>query len=365
MDAALYVGVDVSKDNLDVAVDPEGEVIRFANTPVGCRKLLKRLRQRRVALIVMEATGGYEERLADALADASFPAAVVNPRQIRDFARSMGVLAKTDAIDAQVSARFAEKIQPPVRRRRSLQIREVAALVSRRTQLIGMQHTECNRLAMAKSRIVKADINRAIAGLKRRIDGLDRKIEAAIAASSELKSRSMLLTSVPGVGPVLVATLTAYLPELGILDNKAAAALVGVAPLNRDSGKYSGKRIVWGGRAKVRSALYMAALSASRHNPKIKAFYDRLVAAGKPKKLALTACMRKLLTILNAMLRNGEYWRGSAPQEQAPAVAIEPGDAAIGKDAFGPDPIDIGHDQTRSGQQDVGDVPPGGGEPPG
>ena len=356
MDDAVYVGVDVSKEFIDVVAGAEGEVWKFPNQPSGFKALLKRLATIQVALVAMEATGGYEERLADSLADAGMPVAVVNPRQIRDFARSLGVLAKTDALDARVIARFGEMVRPPVRQRRSPRVKEIASLVGRRGQLMEMLIAERNRLQLVGNPVVGGDIRRAMAGLKRRIKRLDLEIEAVIAADKQLQARSNLLCSVPGVGPQLVATLTAHLPELGLLDNKTCAALAGVAPLNRDSGKYSGKRIIWGGRARVRTALYMAALVASRYNPVIKVFYDRLVNAGKPKKLALTACMRKLLTILNAMLRNGEYWRGSALPELAPST-VEPGNAVIGNDVSDNANVGPGHVD--------GDCVTGGSRPPG
>ncbi len=309
-DAAIYVGIDVSKDGVDVAAGSGGAVRRFANTPAGVGNLIRRLKSLLVALVVLEATGGYEERLADELDDAGHAVAVVNPGRIRSFARSLGVLAKTDAIDARIIARYAEVVKPPARVQPSRAVRTLAALVGRRDQLLAMQVADRNRLELVSDPTVRGDIRRAVAGFKRRITTLDRKISAAIAADRELKARDELLTSVPGVGPALASTMAAYLPELGSLDNKAIAALVGVAPFNRDSGRSSGKRYVWGGRSQIRKVLYMGALVATRHNPAIRAFYERLVADGKPKKLALTACMRKLLVILNAMVRHGELWRG-------------------------------------------------------
>ena len=312
MDDPLCVGVDVSGSRLDVAVGSRGEVLSLANAAAGIRDLLGRLKAQAIALVCMEATGGREAPLADALTDAGFAVAVVNPRQVRDFARSLGVLAKTDAIDARMIARYAELISPPARERPSGAVRELAALIARRGQLLRMQVAERNRLTLAQSRYVRADIRRSIAGLGRRIRRLDGDIAAATGADPALAARSSLLRSVPGVGPQLAAVLNAALPELGTLDRKSIAALVGVAPLNRDSGTFRGRRSVWGGRAQVRAVLYMGALRAAFCNPVIGAFYRRLVAAGKPKKVALTACMRKLLVILNAMVRSGEYWRGSA-----------------------------------------------------
>lgn len=309
MHDAVYVGIDVSKDRLDVATGPDSRVSQFPNSDPGCKTLIASLKDLPVAMVVMEATGGHEARIADAIANAGLAVAVINPRQIRSFARSLGVLAKTDAIDARVIARFAATVKPPIRERPAETIRNLAALVARRSQLMGMRTAERNRLGMTVNPTVRSDLKRAVSGFGRRIERIDREIGAVIAASPVLATRSDLLGSVPGVGPQLIAALTAYLPELGTLSHKQVAALVGVAPYSRDSGKSSGKRFVHGGRAQVRTVLYMGALSASRHNPAIKPFYDRLVAAGKSRKLALIACARKLLTILNAMLRNGEYWR--------------------------------------------------------
>ena len=313
MGQSQYIGVDVSKDGLDIALTPSGKGWQFPNTAAGIKTLIKRLKRFLVALIVMEATGGHEQKLADALDDAGFAVAVVNPRPVRNFARSLGFRAKTDAIDAVVIARFAELVKPPVRERPSRQIRDLAALLSRRWQLRETLTAERNRLHLADHPIARGDIRRAIAGLGRRLERLDREIAAEIAADPQLRARRDLLASVPGVGPQLIAALTAYLPELGTMSNKAVAALVGVAPYNRDSGKYHGRRFIYGGRTRVRTTLYMAALTATRHNPVIQGLYDRLVESGKPKKLALVACARKLLTILNSMLRHGEYWREGQP----------------------------------------------------
>lgn len=307
-----YVGIDVAKDEFDVAVASTGKGWRFPNTAAGCRSAIARLKEFLVALVVLEATGGREWRLVDALEAAGFEVAVVNPIQIRSFARSLGILAKTDRIDARVIARFAEVVRPAVRERPSREVRELAALVSRRWQLQGLRTAERNRMGSAANQTVRSDLRRAIDGLGRRIDRLDREVEAVIKASPTLRARSALLASAPGVGPQLVAALAAYLPELGTLSNKQVAALVGVAPFNRDSGGFSGRRFIQGGRNPVRQVLYMAALTASRHNPAIREFYDRLVAAGKPKKLALIACARKLLITLNSMLRRGRAWQGQA-----------------------------------------------------
>ncbi len=323
MNAPICVGVDVSSEHLDAAFGPGGRVRRYANSGAGIRKLTGKLRQLALEVVLMEATGGWERSLAEALSEASIPVAVVNPRQVRDYARSMGILAKTDAVDARVIAEFACGGHYRLWQAPDPGVRELGELTSRRLQLVSQRGAEQNRLRLVRNRDVRSDINRAIAGLKRRIKRLDGKIAGLIAASPDLRSRNALLRSVPGVGPQLSATVIAYLPELGTIGNRQICALVGVAPLNRDSGKFSGKRFVWGGRAGVRAALYMSALVASRRNPRIRTFYQRLVAAGKPKKLALTACMRKLLTVLNSMLRNGEFWR----KEESPQSASVPGAA--------------------------------------
>ena len=257
--------------------------------------------------VVLEATGGYEMLVAGELELAGLPVSLVNPRQVRSFARATGRLAKTDAIDAQVLAQFAEAIKPPVRPLPDQETRELRALVDRRRQLLGMVTSERNRLRNA-SRRVRPLIQEHIQWLKQQVDDLDKDISELIRSSPVWRAQEDLLCSVPGVGPVLSSTLLTHLPELGSLNRGQVAALVGVAPLNRDSGAFRGKRSIWGGRAAVRSALYMAALVATRHNPVIKAFYQRLRAAGKAKKVALTACMRKLLLILNCMLLRRTRW---------------------------------------------------------
>lgn len=365
MNAPICVGVDVSSEHLDAAFGPQGPVQRFGNTRAGIRKLLGRLRGLAVEVVLMEATGGYEFALAEALCGASLPVAVVNPRQVRDYARAMGVLAKTDAVDAKVIARFAAAGRHQLWKAPDPAARELAELAARRLQLVAQRTAENNRRKLVRSRRVRSDIGRAIGGLKRRIKRLDREIAGLIAASPYLRARAGLIASVPGAGPQLVAVLSAYLPELGQVGNKQACALVGVAPLNRDSGKYSGKRFVWGGRARVRSALYMAALSASKHNPRISAFYERLLAAGKPKKVALVACMRKLLTILNAMLRNGEYWRAEeASLDQAPqadAVAAGEGRSPVVGEASTADRGEGGAAAVREDRIPDVDVSAGGG----
>ncbi|HET8628892.1 MAG TPA: IS110 family transposase [Thermomicrobiales bacterium] len=311
MSTPLYVGIDVSKSRLDVALRPEGQGWRADNDAAGIAALVARLDALRPALIVLEATGGYERPLAAALAAAGLPAAVVNPRQARDFAKATGQLAKTDRLDARALARFAEAVRPPARPVPNAAAQALAAALARRRQVVAMLTAEQNRLPTAAAEI-QPHIAAHIAWLEDDLARVDAELAQAIAADPAWRERHDLLRSVPGVGPVLATTLLAELPQLGSLTRQEVAALAGVAPLNRDSGTLRGKRAVWGGRAQVRGALYMAALVATRCNPAIRAFYARLCAAGKPKKVALTACMRKLLTILNAMLQHHTPWQDRA-----------------------------------------------------
>ncbi len=269
--------------------------------------------------VVLEATGGFEMLVAGELELAGLPVSLVNPRQVRSFARATGRLAKTDAIDAQVLAQFAEAVKPPVRPLPDANTRELRALVDRRRQLLEILTSERNRLRHATKR-VRALIEEHIRWLKQQLGDLDKDISEFIRSSPMWRAQEDLLRSVPGVGPVLSSTLLTHLPELGSLNRRQVAALVGVAPLNRDSGAFRGKRSVWGGRTAIRSALYMAALVATRYNPVIKAFYHRLCAAGKPKKVALTACMRKLLITLNSMLRHRTLW--DPPHMQTSALLV-------------------------------------------
>ena len=305
----VHVGIDVSKDRLDVSVRPAGEDFVAANDEAGIDDLVARLGKAGATLVVLEATGGYERPVAAALAAAGLPVAVANPRQVRDFARATGRLAKTDRLDAEVLARFAEAVRPEARAVPNEEAREFAAILARRRQIVGMLTAEKNRLGSAASKPVKKRIEAHVRWLEKELSRTDRDLDETIEASPTLRENEGLLKSVPGVGPVLARTLLAELPELGTLDRRRLAALAGVAPLNRDSGKMRGRRAVWGGRARVRAALYMAALVASRHNPAIREFYERLCAAGKPKKVALVACMRKLLAILGAMLKHRDPWR--------------------------------------------------------
>ncbi len=306
--AEVYVGIDVAKTHLDVAVRPTGERWRIPNDDDGIEGLVSRLEASHPALVVLEATGGYGRTLIAALAAASLPVAVVNPRQVRDFARSTGKLAKTDSLDAQALARFGEAVRPEPRPLPDEQARALTAVLERRRQLIAMLVAEKNRLHVVTAQ-VKGRIEAHIRWLEQELEGIDRDLDHTIRDSPVWRERDELLQSVPGVGKVLSTTLLAELPELGTLTRHEVAALVGVAPLNRDSGALRGKRTVWGGRARVRAALYMGTLVATRYNPVIRDFYERLLAKGKAKKVALTACMRKLLTILNAMLRHHTHWQ--------------------------------------------------------
>jgi transposase len=303
----VFVGIDVSKTQLDVALRPEG---RFAvsNDETGFTQLIERLSRVAPVRVVLEATGGLEIPLVGALAAAGLPVVVVNPRQVRDFAKATGKLAKTDALDAQTLAHFAEVIQPALRPLPDEQTQALAALVTRRRQLVEMLIAEKNRLRQAPKPI-RPSLQAHIAWLEQALQQADTDLAEAIRHSPVWRENEALLQSAPGVCPVLSTTLLATVPELGTLAHKQIAALVGVAPLNRDSGTLRGRRTVWGGRAQARAVLYMGAIVAARFNPVIRAFYQRLRAAGKAKKVALTACMHKLLVILNAMLKHRTPWR--------------------------------------------------------
>jgi transposase len=307
MSAACFVGMDVSQDTVDVAVHP-GTVFQVTHDEPGIAEAVTRLQAVQPTLIVLEATGGLEVPLAGALAAAGLPVVVINPRQVRDFARATGQLAKTDRLDAQVLAHFAEAIRPPIRPVPDEQTQALAALVARRRQLIEMLTAEKNRLRLA-ARPIQQRVQAHIAWLEQELETITTDLTTTMRQSPVWREKEDVLRSVPGVGPVLTTTLLANLPELGTLTRKEVAALAGVAPFPRDSGTLKGRRAIWGGRAHVRAALYMAALVATRRNPVIRTFYQRLCQAGKAKKLALTACMRKLLTILNAMVKSGTPWR--------------------------------------------------------
>lgn len=308
----MLVGIDVAKAELVVASRPAGERWIVENDERGVRTLVERLRRDVVELIVLEATGGYELLCVAALAAASLPVVVVNPRQVRDFARATGQLAKTDRIDADILALFAERVRPEMRVLPDADAQELDALLARRRQLLEMLQAERNRLGQVfgrGKRSVKKSLRGHITFLERELRMADTDLGDMVRRSAAWREQDDLLQSVPGVGQVLSFTLLADLPELGRLSRREIAKLVGVAPLSRDSGTLRGRRFVQGGRTSVRAVLYMAALVGTRRNAVIRAFYARLLAAGKPKKLALVACMRKLLTILNTMVRTRQRWR--------------------------------------------------------
>jgi len=304
---AKFVGIDVSKDTLDVAVLPDGDVWHETNSEEGINRIFEKLLDFIPEMIVLEPTGGLEYPLAEKLMAGHLPVALINPRQVRDFARSMGRLAKTDKIDALVLAKYGEAIKPAVRPLPDAVTREIKAMLLRRRQLQEMLIAENNRLLSAGSK-VRPKIKEHVEWLKQALAEVDKDLSDQVRSSPIWKAKAEFLRSAPGVGKVLSVTLIGDLPELGRLHGKEVSALVGVAPFNRDSGQMRGKRTIWGGRTHIRKALYMATLVATRWNPVIKAFYKRLLEAHKPKKVALVACMRKLLTILNAMVRHGTYW---------------------------------------------------------
>lgn len=303
----IFVGIDVSKAQLDVAIRPTGEKESIANDKAGIKALVKRLAKIEPTLIVLEATGGYERQVARALVSADLPVVVVNPRQVRDFAKATGQLAKTDSIDAAVLAHFAEVIRPELRPLPDVVTLELRALTARRRQILEMIAAENNRLAMTSKAVAKR-IDAHIRWLEQELERANQELDRAIEQSPIWKENDELLRSAKGIGPVTSRTLLAELPELGTLDRKQISALVGVAPFNRDSGSLKGRRSIWGGRAPVRCALYMATLVATRRNPVIRNFYKRLTAKGKLFKVALVACMRKLLTILNSMIKHKTRW---------------------------------------------------------
>jgi transposase len=308
----MFVGIDVAKAELVVSVLPNAERFTVANDERGVRTLVERLRSIGAQLIVLEATGGYELLAVAALVAAALPAIVVNPRQVRDFAKATGQLAKTDRIDADILARFADVVRPALRPMPDEHAQELEALLTRRRQLLDMLQAEKNRTGQVfgkGKRLVKKSLKAHIAFLERELRMTDTDLGDMVKASPAWRERDDLQQSVPGVGPVMSRTLLAALPELGRLSRREIAKLVGVAPLSRDSGTMRGRRFVQGGRSSVRAVLYMAALVATRRNAAIRVFYLRLVTAGKPKKLALVACMRKLLTMLNTIVRTKTPWR--------------------------------------------------------
>ncbi len=308
MSEGIFVGIDVAKAHLDVAILPGGETWQVGNDEGGIGALVRGLQARAAELIVLEATGGLEMAAVAAMAAAGLPVAVVNARQVRAYARATGRLAKTDRLDARVLAEFGQGVRPAVRAVKAEQAQELSALLSRRQQLVQMLVAEKTRLSGALP-AVHRDLKAHISWLERRIRDTEGDLGRKLRDSPVWRTKEDLLSGVPGVGRVTVVTLISDLPELGLLNRRQIAALAGVAPLNRDSGTIRGRRRIWGGRERIRSVLYMAVLSARRYNPVLRALYDRLVAAGKPKKVAMVACMRKLLTILNAMLRDGRPWQ--------------------------------------------------------
>jgi transposase len=326
--ADIVIGIDIGKAEVSIAVHPSGPTWTSATTEAALAELVRRLVAVRPGLIVMEATGGYEVPVAVACATAGLPVAIVNPLQVRAFARAVGRIAKTDAIDAGILALFGARVQPPPRPGVDAATQALAALVARRRQLLEMLGAEQRRLEHATTNPVRRDLRNHIRWLARRVKDVDDDLTGAIQASPLWRVQENLLRSVPGIGPTTARTLLAELPELGTLSRRAIAALVGVAPFNRDSGRWRGHRTIGGGRASVRSALYMAALVASRHNPTLAAFYRRLRHAGKAPKVALVATMRKLLTMVNAMMKHQTLWMNAtastpgSPVSRARAAVI-------------------------------------------
>lgn len=313
MSNSVVIGIDISKDRLDVACLPASvqSLSSFDNDAKGHARLIAFLQALSPRLVVLESTGGYQRVVVAALAAAGLPVVVVNPRQVRDFARALGILAKTDAIDAMVIARFGEQVNPTLRPIPDAESAALTDLLARRRQLVELRTAESNRLSQAVALRIKSSIRAILNAIEKQIESIDDDLDEHIKRSPAWKEKEDLLTGVPGIGKLTARTLLACLPELGNASRQSIAALVGVAPINRDSGMMRGKRTTWGGRKVVRSALYMAALVATRYNPVLKTQYAKLVAAGKAKKLALIACTRKLLVILNAMLRNKTPWRSN------------------------------------------------------
>ena len=310
---AVYVGIDVPKACVDVAVRPTGQMWTISNDESGIREPVSRLRALDPAMVVLESTGGLELPSVAALAAAALPVAIVNPRQVRDFARATGTLAKTDAPDAAALAHFAGAVRPVVRPLKDAETQVLSSPVARRHQVVSIVVAEKNRLGSAIA-AVRPRIEAHIAWLEQELSDVDEGLRQTLRSSPEWREKDDILRSVPGVGEQLSLALLSQLPELGTLNRRQVAAPVGVAPFNRDSGTLRGKRQIWGGRARLRAVLYMGAMVASRFNPVIRDFYQRLLAAGKPKKVALTACMRKLLVILNSMLKHRSSWRDVTPK---------------------------------------------------
>ena len=309
----VYAGIDVSKKRLDVHIRPGGESCSVEYTAPGLRKVQELVRRAGVCLVVMEATGKLEERAAAAIESAVAPVAVVNPGRIRDFARASGRLAKTDAIDASVIAHFGEAMEPKPRTPPTDAQEEFGALADRRRELVGMITAERNRLHTASVPSVIKHLNKHLRWLQRELQAVEEELSGAVSEDPDIEAKKKLLRSAPGVGDVTAVTLVADLPELGQVSNKEIVSLAGLAPFNRDSGQMRGKRTIYGGRAAVRSALYMATLSAIRAQAELAAFYNRLVQAGKPRKVALIAAARKLLVMLNSIAKRGTAWQPSHP----------------------------------------------------
>ena len=305
----IFIGIDIAKDTIDISVLPSGDNWSVGTTPAELSETVDRLVALKPTNIVMEATGGYETRLVALLVTTGLPVAVVNPRQVRDFGRALGILAKTDAIDAHLIALFAEKVQPECRPIPTDDERALKELLIRRRQLVDMRTAELNRQQQTNSQQVYNSITQLIDFINHDLDTIEYEIDKRIKASPVWRAKEKLLQSVPGIGKVTASMLIVTLPELGQLNRRQIASLVGLAPMNRDSGTFRGRRMITGGRASIRSGLYMPILSAVRYNPKIKQFYDRLIGAGKIEKVALTASMRKLLTMLNAIIRENQPWR--------------------------------------------------------
>ena len=303
-----FVGIDVSKSTLDVCIEPAVQTLHVAYDEAGIKQIVVRLKEVNPTLVVMEATGGLEVRIATELASKGLRVAIINPRQARDFAKATGQLAKTDQVDAAVLAAFAQAIRPQARTLKDADTRALNDMVSRRRQLIDMRVQETLRLGTAASKPLEKSLNKHIAWLDKRIAEIDTDLTKRLRGSDVWRTKDDLLRGIPGVGPVTTLTMLAKCPELGKLNRREIAALIGVAPLANDSGKHCGKRFVWGGRADVRAVLYMATVSAIKHNDAIKAFAERLKKTGKPPKVVIVACMRKLLTMMNSMLKNNTPW---------------------------------------------------------
>jgi len=309
----VFIGIDIAKNTIEISVRPSGEHWSASTEPDVLIRTVDRLAALEPATIVMEATGGYEARVASLLSTAGLPVAVVNPRQVRDFARAAGILAKTDAIDARVLALFAEKMKPECRPVPSEDEQTLKELISRRRQLVDMRTAELNRRQQTISPQVYKSISTLIESINQELDTIEREIKTRIKADSAWRAKDKVIQSAPGIGETTASMLIAEMPELGTINRRKIASLGGLAPMNRDSGTFRGRRMITGGRSSIRAGLYMPMLSAIRCNPQIKTFYNRLIADGKPKQVAITACMRKMLTMLNAMIRDNQPWHPVSP----------------------------------------------------